>query len=125
MSAPPEARLLLRKNFIEAKYNFTQRMLDWGGGACNAKILDVGCGIGGTTRYMANLLPNSTITISPSAQNNKRAAGLGPRAERAQRVHDLEPGVGHVLLSQVRGSFGLFWLRVMPVIVLLGNKLAM
>ena len=39
----------LRKNFIEAKYNFTQNMLDWGGisGMQNAKILDVGCGIGG------------------------------------------------------------------------------
>ena len=39
----------LKKNFIEAKYNFTQRMLDWGGitGMQNAKILEVGCGIGG------------------------------------------------------------------------------
>ena len=56
---PPE-------NFIEAKYNFTQRMLDWGGvsGMENAKILDVGCGIGGTTRYMANLLPNSISRAS-------------------------------------------------------------
>ena len=69
----------LKKNFIEAKYNFTQRMLDWGGisGMQNAKILDVGCGIGGTTRYMANLLPNSTITgITLSPEQAKRATDL-------------------------------------------------
>ena len=73
----------LKKNFIEAKYNFTQRMLDWGGisGMQDAKILDVGCGIGGTTRYMANLLPNSTITgITLSPEQAKRATDLA--AER-------------------------------------------
>jgi SAM-dependent methyltransferase len=69
----------LRKDFIEAKYNFTQRMLDWGGvsGMQDAKILDVGCGIGGTTRYMADLLPNSNITgITLSPEQAKRATDL-------------------------------------------------
>jgi len=73
----------LRKNFIEAKYNFTQRMLDWGGisDLRGVSILDVGCGIGGTTRYMASLLPDSKITgITLSPEQAKRATALA--AER-------------------------------------------
>lgn len=69
----------LRKNFVEAKYNFTQRMLDWGEitPMVQPKILDVGCGIGGTTRYMANLLPGSNITgITLSPEQAKRATDL-------------------------------------------------
>ena len=58
-------------------------MLDWGGVSSleNVKILDVGCGIGGTTRYMASLLPNSRITgITLSPEQASRATKLA--AER-------------------------------------------
>merc|ERR1711871_1902979 len=58
-------------------------MLEWGGvaGLQGVDILDVGCGIGGTTRYMANLLPNSNITgITLSPEQAKRATALA--AER-------------------------------------------
>ena len=79
----------LRKDFIEAKYNFTQRMMDWGGvttattetGGADVKILDVGCGIGGTSRYMATTLPESTVTgITLSGEQRDRATKLA--AER-------------------------------------------
>ena len=79
----------LRKDFIEAKYNFTQRMMDWGGvttaktesGGADVKILDVGCGIGGTSRYMATTLPESSVTgITLSGEQRDRATKLA--AER-------------------------------------------
>ena len=73
----------LRKNFIEAKYNFTQRMLEWGGvaGLEGVKILDVGCGIGGTSRYIAKKFPGAEVTgITISPEQQKRATTLA--AER-------------------------------------------
>lgn len=69
----------LQTNFVQAKENFTQKMMEWGGidGMKNVKVLDVGCGIGGTTRYMAKLLPDSQITgITLSPEQAKRATEL-------------------------------------------------
>lgn len=75
----------LRKDFIEAKYNFTERMMEWGGINALAttskeaiKILDVGCGIGGTTRYIAKKLgPRAeVIGITLSEEQAKRASAL-------------------------------------------------
>ncbi|KAJ8614258.1 hypothetical protein CTAYLR_001116 [Chrysophaeum taylorii] len=75
----------LLKNFVEAKYNFTERMMEWGG--INdlegpLKILDVGCGIGGTTRYMASKLPEADVTgITLSSEQVGRATALAKARE--------------------------------------------
>ena len=48
----------LKKNFIEAKYDFVDKMMEFGQvGVVNkpAKVLDVGCGIGGTSRWGKSL----------------------------------------------------------------------
>jgi len=65
----------LKKNFIQAKYDFVDRMLDFAfqgkslaNGQGPPKVLDVGCGIGGTTRHLAAKFPESQltgITLSP------------------------------------------------------------
>lgn len=42
-----------KKDFKQAKLDFVDEMLRWSGAKSPSKVLDVGCGIGGTTRILA------------------------------------------------------------------------
>uniref|UniRef100_A0A7S1EXV6 Methyltransferase domain-containing protein n=1 Tax=Noctiluca scintillans TaxID=2966 RepID=A0A7S1EXV6_NOCSC len=70
------------RDFKLAKYDFIEDMLDWSdapGGV--RRILDVGCGIGGTTRTLARKFPEAEVTgIAISAEQVKRATALAQEA---------------------------------------------
>lgn len=52
----------LKKNFKQAKYDFVDKMLEFSGAQSPKKILDVGCGFGGTSRHLAKKFRDSEIT---------------------------------------------------------------
>ncbi|KAL3798673.1 hypothetical protein HJC23_004424, partial [Cyclotella cryptica] len=71
-----------KKDFIQAKYDFIDEMMKFGGIDVTvdqgAKVLDVGCGFGGTSRYLADKLgPNADVTgITLSPNQVKRGTEL-------------------------------------------------
>jgi len=75
----------LKKDFIEAKYDFVDEMMNLGNiqkyvkdSSGDLKMLDVGCGVGGTSRHIAKKLGDKVsvtgITLSPNQV--KRATEL-------------------------------------------------
>ena len=70
-----------RKNFIESKHDFVHEMVKWGGlekFPPGTKVLDVGCGIGGSSRILARDYGFDVTGITSSPQQVKRAQELTP-----------------------------------------------
>lgn len=77
------ARGYKKKDFKQAKLDFTDRMLAFAGAPSSPEaVLDVGCGIGGTTRHLARTFGAATrltgITLSPNQA--ERATALASKA---------------------------------------------
>lgn len=63
-----------KKSFIQAKYDFIDEMLQWSEAQSPKLILDVGCGIGGTSRYLAKKFPDAKVTGITISENQIRRA---------------------------------------------------
>ena len=60
-SEEERARGYKKKDFKQAKLDFVDEMLAWSGARQPQRILDVGCGIGGTSRHLAATFPNAAV----------------------------------------------------------------
>ena len=84
-----------KKDFIQAKYDFIDEMMAFGDirtadfAANGAKVLDVGCGFGGTSRYLAKTLgPKADVTgITLSPKQVERGTELAVEQGVSDRTH--------------------------------------
>ncbi len=70
-----------RKDFLEAKADFVHEMVRWGGLdrlPAGTMVLDVGCGIGGSSRILARDYGFAVTGVTISPQQVKRAQELTP-----------------------------------------------
>ncbi|MEB3231870.1 MAG: methyltransferase domain-containing protein [Leptolyngbyaceae bacterium] len=95
------------KNFLQAKADFVHEMVRWGGLAQLPKgttVLDVGCGIGGSSRILAQEYGFTVTGITISPQQVRRAIELTPDTVSAKfQVDDA------MALSFADASFDVVW----------------
>ncbi len=95
------------KDFIRAKVDFVHEMVKWGGIdklPRGSKLLDVGCGIGGSTRILARDYGFDAVGITISPAQVKRAQELTPEGITARfQVDDA------MNLSFADGTFDVVW----------------
>ncbi|MEB3291805.1 MAG: methyltransferase domain-containing protein [Synechococcales bacterium] len=96
-----------RKDFLSAKVDFVHEMVRWGGLdrlPPGTTVLDVGCGIGGSSRILARDYGLSVTGVTISPQQVQRAQALTPADVDAQfQVDDA------MALSFPEGSFDVVW----------------
>jgi MPBQ/MSBQ methyltransferase len=56
-----------KADFKAAKLRFTQEMFNFSGSQAPKRILDVGCGFGGSSRWLAAQFPDAEVTGEPVA----------------------------------------------------------
>eukprot|EP00931_Biecheleriopsis_adriatica_P103744 TRINITY_DN78538_c0_g1_i1.p1 TRINITY_DN78538_c0_g1~~TRINITY_DN78538_c0_g1_i1.p1 ORF type:complete len:463 (+),score=51.04 TRINITY_DN78538_c0_g1_i1:72-1391(+) len=105
--AAVRATLRRFKNFKEAKIDFCAEMLEFSGASNPKRILDVGCGIGGTSRFLAKRFPDAEvvgITLSPEQvrRGTELADAAGLKNVRFEVINALD-------MSFPDGSFDLVW----------------
>ncbi len=100
--SPPKS-----KDFIAAKYDFVHEMVRWGGLEklpSGTTLLDVGCGIGGSSRILAQDYNFDVTGVTISPQQVQRAQELTPQGVNAKfRVDDA------MALSFPDASFDVVW----------------
>ncbi|MDY7005589.1 MAG: methyltransferase domain-containing protein [Cyanobacteriota bacterium] len=100
--SPPQ-----RKDFLTAKSDFVHEMVKWGGLdklSRNTTVLDVGCGIGGSTRILAKDYGFDVTGITISPKQVQRAQELTPEEVDAKfQVDDA------LALSFPDNSFDVVW----------------
>ncbi|WP_414755307.1 methyltransferase domain-containing protein [Anabaena sp. CCY 9910] len=100
--SPPQ-----RKDFLAAKSDFVHEMVRWGGLdklPPGTTLLDVGCGIGGSSRILARDYGFAVTGITISPQQVQRAQELTPQELNAQFLVD-----DAMALSFPDGSFDVVW----------------
>lgn len=96
-----------QKDFLQAKADFVHEMVRWGGLdklPAGTTVLDVGCGIGGSSRILARDYGFAVTGITISPQQVRRAQELTPPEVNAQfQVDDA------LALSFPDASFDVVW----------------
>ena len=101
--SPPQRK----KDFLAAKYDFVHEMVRWGGLdklPPGTTVLDVGCGIGGSSRILAKDYGFEVTGVTISPQQVERAQQLTPEGVNAKFMVD-----DAMSLSFPDASFDVVW----------------
>ena len=96
-----------QKDFRQAKYDFVHEMVKWGGldkCAPGTTLLDVGCGIGGSSRVLARDYGFDVTAVTISPEQVERATQLTPAGIKAKFIVD-----DAMTLSFPDESFDVVW----------------
>ncbi|HTX71264.1 MAG TPA: methyltransferase domain-containing protein, partial [Rectinemataceae bacterium] len=96
-----------RKDFLSAKVDFVHEMVHWGGldgFRPGATLLDVGCGIGGSSRVLARDYGFDVTGVTISPRQVERARELSPEGLRLRFLVD-----DAMALSFPEASFDVVW----------------
>ena len=96
-----------QKDFRQAKYDFVHEMVKWGGldnCAPGTTLLDVGCGVGGSSRVLAKDYGFDVTAVTISPGQVKRATELTPAGVSARFFVD-----DAMALSFLDESFDVVW----------------
>lgn len=91
----------------EAQVALIERVLDWGAIQQPKRILDAGCGVGGSARYLANKYKAEALGVNLSQVQVDRARSLTQKAGLEQRVQFQQRDL--LSLSASDGPFDLIW----------------
>jgi len=96
-----------RKDHQQAQLDLVEEMLYWGGIEQAKRVLDAGCGVGGSARYLAKRYDcealGLTLSTEQAAQARQYTAKAGMKDQIQFQVRDM------MTLNDSDGSFDLVW----------------
>jgi len=96
-----------RKEHRQAQIDLIEELLTWGEVHSAGRILDVGCGVGGSARYLARKFDAEVLGLTLSEVQAERAAAYNQQANLQDQVKIRAQDM--MTLTETDGQFDLIW----------------
>jgi len=96
-----------RKDHRQAQIDLVEELLHWGKVETAERILDVGCGVGGSSRLLASIFGAEVLGLTLSPMQAKHAIEQTRQCKLADRVRFRAQDM--MTLSETDGQFDLIW----------------
>ncbi|MEZ4961037.1 MAG: class I SAM-dependent methyltransferase [Saprospiraceae bacterium] len=97
----------LKKNHQQAQVDLIEELLRWGGVKNASNILDAGCGVGGSARYLAKRFGANVLGLTLSPVQAEQGVRFTKKAKLESRVKIVARDL--MSLSPADGPFDLIW----------------
>jgi tocopherol O-methyltransferase len=97
----------VKKNHQQAQVDLIEELLKWGGVASAGNILDAGCGVGGSARYLARRFGASVLGLTLSPVQAEQGMRFTQKANLGGQVQIVAQDL--MSLSPADGPFDLIW----------------
>lgn len=97
----------LKKDHLQAQIDLIEELLRWGGVEQASAILDAGCGVGGSARYLAQRFGANVLGLTLSPVQAEQGMRFTKKAKLESRVEIAAQDL--MSLSPDKGPFTLIW----------------